>query len=428
LGLGSNKSISAFLTVFSGTAGGQVLAIVLVPIVTRIYRPDHYGVASLIITLATFLSLTCFFGYNRALLLPKEDSEAEKLFYLSTFSLVVSCLLTFAICAVGYFIFPQRQLIIKLQYWIFATPAVLLFMGAGNLLQTVTTRKRKYSRIAISEASAGLLVPGCRIGLGFITGSTIHSLLLASVFALVVRAYILFTTIPDFVKNSFTNFNRRQVFETARNYKDFPQLFFPTALLNALSRNMPIVIIGIFFPVDIAGFFAMAERLIKIPLSAVSESILKVLTPTYAEKTVARQPLQSLFLKSTFALSALGIPFIALFVFFGERTIEVLLGSNWRLSGRFALLLIPVLFSEYIQYPASIIFLVLRKQDVRLGLQTLHSLATATSLIGGCIYFKNAEKTILLYSVLISLFNFALIIIGFFTIRKWETATIQPTG
>ncbi|HAQ72765.1 MAG TPA: polysaccharide biosynthesis protein, partial [Pseudomonas sp.] len=74
-----SKLLRNILTVVSGTAGAQAITMAFMPVITRIYGPEAYGV------LGTFLSVTLMLvpiaalTYPIAIVLPKRDGDARGL-------------------------------------------------------------------------------------------------------------------------------------------------------------------------------------------------------------------------------------------------------------------------------------------------------------------------------------------------------------
>ena len=85
----------------------------------------------------------------------------------------------------------------------------------------------------------------------------------------------------------------------------------------------------------------------------------------------------------------------------------------------------PALFSEYVHRPAAAVFLVLRRQDIRLKLQVFKGVTTIGALICGSLVFEDASKTIFAYSLLVAASNCAIIFMGFW-ITSQSDRSLSP--
>ena len=81
-------------TVVSGTAGAQALTLAFMPVITRIYGPDNYGVLGVFMGLAMMLIPVAALCYPTSVVLPRRDSDALGLVKLSLLMAgLTSCLL-----------------------------------------------------------------------------------------------------------------------------------------------------------------------------------------------------------------------------------------------------------------------------------------------------------------------------------------------
>lgn len=67
------------LTLATGTAAAQALTILAAPLLTRLYRPEDYGVFALFGAVVGLAALLASGKYDHAVLFPKEDAAATAL-------------------------------------------------------------------------------------------------------------------------------------------------------------------------------------------------------------------------------------------------------------------------------------------------------------------------------------------------------------
>lgn len=146
--------IGNVLKLVSGSVAAQILGILLVPIVTRIYSPDDMGVFQLFVAVSGILVIFSTFSYQFAIMLPKSEEDSANVFFLS------SILVTFIsiLIAVAVIIFPED--IEHIIEYIFHTkgsskyliylPAIVFFNGLffrAELLAFKKTTFWSYCRI-----------------------------------------------------------------------------------------------------------------------------------------------------------------------------------------------------------------------------------------------------------------------------------------
>ena len=60
----------------SGNIVAQIFCVILIPIITRLYTPDDYGVFQLFISISSVITIFSCLSYQLAIMLPEEDEES----------------------------------------------------------------------------------------------------------------------------------------------------------------------------------------------------------------------------------------------------------------------------------------------------------------------------------------------------------------
>ena len=95
--------ITNVLKLVSGSVTSQILAILLVPLITRIYSPDDMGVFQLFLAVSGILVIFSTFSYQFAIMLPKTEEDSVNIVFLSLILVTFISLLT----ALVVIIFPE---------------------------------------------------------------------------------------------------------------------------------------------------------------------------------------------------------------------------------------------------------------------------------------------------------------------------------
>ena len=66
-----------------------------------------------------------------------------------------------------------------------------------------------------------------------------------------------------------TRRNCGELYRLAREYREFPCYTAPAALLKRLGENLPVLILSLMFAPAVVGFFAVANRLIRLPVGLI---------------------------------------------------------------------------------------------------------------------------------------------------------------
>jgi len=71
-----SEFISNVFKLVSGSVIAQILGVVLIPIITRLYLPEDFGLFSLILAMTGIIAIFSSLSYQLAIMLPREDGYA----------------------------------------------------------------------------------------------------------------------------------------------------------------------------------------------------------------------------------------------------------------------------------------------------------------------------------------------------------------
>ena len=73
-----NNFFGNILIIVGGTAFSQVIGIILIPVITRIYPPDQYGVLTSYTAILVMLSISASFDYQKAIPIAESEKKGYK--------------------------------------------------------------------------------------------------------------------------------------------------------------------------------------------------------------------------------------------------------------------------------------------------------------------------------------------------------------
>ena len=161
----------------SGSAIAQIIGVVTMPVITRLYSPADFGVLGLFTAVLSVLIFAGGFRYDTAFPLPKDDKDAANLFI---FFLILLSISTLCFCIIlflfGDFIFSIFHLEILKSYLILL---IICFFGwslYGGLSSWVS-RYREYTRITYTIISQSFGGATSKIILGILSAGPIGLLI-----------------------------------------------------------------------------------------------------------------------------------------------------------------------------------------------------------------------------------------------------------
>ena len=268
------RDVSKLVT---GTIIAQAVGICLTPIITRIFSPEIYGIASVFVSIVSILTVISCMRYELAILLPKEPKEAGGVF-LACLG-VVFCLtlilipvfLLFGDVIVSLFNAPE------LSPFVLLIPLLVFIDGVYLALRYWNTRNKRFGTQAATQALQSITGSGCKLGLGLFGYVQALSLIIAQIIGQSLGTIILLLRAlrADFtlLKESFSLSN---IFSQMKRYRKFPLIDTWSNLMNVVSWQLPVLMLSGFFSPVIAGLYSLGFTMIQMPMSFIGGSIRQV--------------------------------------------------------------------------------------------------------------------------------------------------------
>ena len=351
-----------------------------------------------------FASLTAILGvvaclrYELAIVLPEDDRDAANLLWLSLQTAAIAAGLTglvvwlFGSSIVGWIDAPE---IVSLLWLL---PVAVLVHGAYSALKYWNTRTRHFTRQSVAEitsrasSTVGVISAGVA---GFTTGTV---MIVAAIAGKLLATFVLAgQVIRHNGRFLLESYDRRGIKAGARKHRRFPMFGTWSALLNAVSWQLPILLFAVFFSPAVVGFYALGFRILQMPMNLVGSAIGRVFHQRAAEANL-RGELAPLVQNLIKMLVVAGLaPMVALAVV-GEDLFAIVFGGDWSEAGVYAQILSPWAFVWFVSSPLSTLFGVLSKQAQGLVVQTA-IFASRLASIGVGVWYGDARIALVLFSV-----------------------------
>ena len=406
------------LTLMAGTAIAQIITVAISPILTRLFSPSAFGIFGIYLSIVSIVTAVVTLRYDQALILPKENKEAAHLFWASLLSVAAISGLSLILCVL---FFKEILLIVNAQElngWILFLPFSIFFSGIYQTLNSWSTRSKQFKRASISLVTRSVTGSSVQIFSGFANsgfGGLIGGSILGDFLASLTLAFQVKRDDKNILKDGL---RRDSISQFARQYSDFPLYSSPQNFLNAISQNIPLLLLAKFFGPAIVGFYAIGIRILQLPMNFVLISLRQVFFQKASEVYNSGGNTYALFKKTTVWLLTTAVIPALIVILFGPKIFGFVLGDSWVVSGEYARWLTIWLYFSFANVPAIIFYQILRKQKTLFLLDSLLLLCRVAALLWGGLILKDPWKTIVLYSLVGAAFNFFFIAAMRQTLRK----------
>ena len=396
-----SSSSSSFATnvlkLTTGSVFAQGLAVLVAPIVARLFAPEAFGVAALFASITGIISVVACLRYQLSIMLAKTDEEASNLLGVSLFFVLIIT------GASALLIFFADDLIVKLlnspelKKYLWLTPIAVFVNGVFLALNYWSSRTKHFGRLSIARVVSSVITQAGNLGAGFSGFVSGGVLIVARVLGQFVSTVLLAAQIWRGDHRLFNNNIRsKKMIAGLKRYKKFPIYNTWSALLNTISQFLPILFLAYFFSSKIVGFFAFGLQVLFLPASLIGQAVGQVF---FQKASDARNQGQlGVVVEEVFRrLVALGMfPFLVL-MFLGKDLFSFIFGPQWSEAGVYVQILCPWVFFTFIFSPLSFLFLILEAQKEALFVDVVFLTSRCIVLTAGG-FLGNPNVTVALFS------------------------------
>jgi lipopolysaccharide exporter len=386
------------LKLVSGTTFSQALVILASPILTRLFSPEAFGLLAIFTSITKVLGVVSCLRYEFAIMLPDDERDAVNLL-----ALCVALVTGISLLSLPFFLVFEPAIVSALNapglaghLWLVA-PFVFV-SGLFVALNYWNSRTRRYGRLAVARIVSSVAITGGQLGAGVAGIATGGALIGASALGQGVATGVLGAQI---LRDDRQRFGRHVSLASIRamlvRYKRFPLYDSWSGLLNVSSWQLPSLLLPIFFSPVQVGYYALAFRLIVLPMDLIGSAIQQVFFQRASNAERAGN-LAELTEPVFTVLLRIGVFPMLTLALIGEELFSVVFGAAWAEAGLYTQLLAVWALVWLISSPLSSIYMVQEKQSFGLWINIANFVTRLGALVAGGM-LGSARLAILFFGV-----------------------------
>ncbi|WP_379061410.1 lipopolysaccharide biosynthesis protein [Mesorhizobium sp. UC22_110] len=370
--------VSNVKTMLGGFALAQIIPLLAVPVLTRLYTPEAFGLQLLFMGVVAVLVIACTLRLDLALQLAADEKEGGLLISLiSLLTLIVLMVLIAGIVIFGEPISAKLGHSGQSMWMWFALPmtAATVFMQVATSL---LTRQKRFGPIARTNVynqvgyvafafSAGPFLGALGLVAAKLAGQLVGISLVLRYVASNIYRYFRIPT-PDDVRVLWNRFHQFVVFNA------------PYSLIGTAARDMPIYVFSTTGAAAAAGFYGLSRTVLSVPMLLATAGLSQVF---YREAIEYRGAMRiETTARALLRLTLCGLAPLFVFVcVWGDVVFVVLFGTKWLEAGIYAMILAPAAWlSVQTSWPERL-FEVAGRQEVSFKVQMTFDMLTAIVVI-----------------------------------------------
>lgn len=396
---------SGMLTLAFGSGVARLIGLVCMPILTRIYSPEDYGVLAIFTALVMLLGPIMTLRYSQALPLPKTDAIAVNIF----FCCVLLVLFLGLIISIVFWLFSFEILVFFSMekvvgwWWLIVLGAVAI--SFYELLSLWATRKKEYRAIANSQIFQSLSGNLVKVLMGFLMLKPL-GLMVGQCMSLSAGGSVL---LKSFLSLGFPMLRKnvrwaRMTF-ILRYYQDFFWFRLPSYILLALSMQMPVMLMAALFDAASTGQLSLAIMALALPVNLIGQAVARAY---YAEvASLGKENIEKIYRLTKelqVRLFLIAIPFSVALYFFSESVFTVVFGRDWATAGTYAAIMAPYILFQLTSAPLDQVVNVIGSQKYFLLVNVLRVIGFSMVFLIGRFYEVDPTTYVLMVSVYLSFF------------------------
>jgi len=405
MGLSRNGAAGSISAILRTNVLMQVLSLLSVPILTRIYGPEHYGLFALYVILSGYVTQCAILRFDVAIDIPKEDVDARALLHLCLVLVLGMAILSTAVTLlfgkqVGR-LMGQEQLADLLMF----LPLSVMLGSYGALVGVWFARQRDFQTPSNIRLLTALADIGAKVGLGASGALKLGQVLgsLSSVSAMVLLSHM---SARKQQFRLFHGFSVRRALLMGWKYRRFPLMNFPATLLEMTAFAIPALMIGVYFGPSAVGLYFVADRLTQAPSVAIASAIRPVFKRHVALRMHAEGTSRPLVFKTLVLTGGIGaMTLLGLFVV-TPLLFDFIFEAKWHDAVWMVQVLAFARAMDIVVNPVTPVLVVRQNHKINLAIQFLLVVGTAAAFaLGGGM--NNLQLAITGYSAVLCAKYFA---------------------
>lgn len=386
------------LTVSTGIVIGQAISMGAAPIITRLYGPGDLGILSVYGSLLIIFAGISSLRYVFAIPLPKSNITAANLCALSlTGILIMSIFAGLLTWLLGdSFLTLLGAKAMKTYIWLL--PLGILGAGTYEVFTFWGIRQKAFRAIALTKITQNVGRATTMISLGFF-GLGPVGLLLGEIVGHSSGSTRLALSAWRIHRDAFRNIGVKRVLGVLCRYKKFP-LYSLQGLLTVLGNRVPALLLAIFYGLQVAGWFTLAQWVFVTPISLIQASIGQVYQGELSQRVrKSSADLGKLYFTTLKVLSLFALVIVPLIVVSAPRLISLVFGKTWYEAATYIQMLALMYGVGLIGGPLFVTLDLLERQDLGLLREIFRGVLVVITIPLAAALKQPATTAILYYGI-----------------------------
>lgn len=401
--------------VSSGSMISQIVIVTTIPVLSRIYLPENFGLQSLYLSFSLILGSLFTLKFELPIVFANEEKESIFLIVLTVlFSLLFSFVLLMFFLIFGNQLFGFLGIRNDVQL-VLSIVLTTTLIGILSALLQFTNRQKRFKTTTNTNViqSVSNVAGSILLGIfGFIKFGLIYGYLLGYSFSVVFIAFNNYKILSDYIRD-YLRFEDLK--ETFFKYIDYPKIILPTTIFSILSSQIIPIILQKLYSSEFVGYFAMSNRITLLPSIVIGSAVGSVFRTEVSIMENKNENIRPLFISLAKKMFILGLFIYTVLGILAPWLFSVFLGRNWFAAGVLTRYVVLYAFSLFMVQCFYDILLIKKKYKTYFLIQFSLFITISFSLIlGNMLFGQNPFHNVTFMAICV----FVVLMISLFVIYR----------
>ncbi len=351
-----------------GTAVAQLLAVLSLPVITRLYTPADFSVLAVFASTFGIISVVACLRLEIAIPMPESDEEGANLLALS----LCSCTAVAALSALAVWCFSDQIVSLfgqpGLRPYLWLLPLGIWLNSAGTATAFWVIRKKRFATIATTRITQAVGGAGVQLGFGWFAGPGPFGLLLGQVINSGAGLFGMGHGALKVDSSALRSISRLGMRRAFLKYDRFPKYSALEAFADSAATQLPVIIIAAVTVGPEAGYLLLATRAMGIPLALIGGAVSQVYLSRAPDEMRAGR-LARFTAQTIGGLAKSGVGPLVFIGIVSPALFPLVFGPGWQRAGELVSWMTPWFILQLLSSPVSMTLHITGKQRIALNLQ-----------------------------------------------------------
>ena len=339
------RILRSIASISGASLAGQIISVSSVTLLARFYEPTAFGMFAIYISILNLVKVLVSLRLETLIVPQKSVNCANKVTVLGMVTSAIFCVVFF----IPFVLLTSILLHTTVDF------DILFFAYSCGIFSAYVIFNENRLNYVESYGTVGLIrffQPSC------VAIVTLIMAYLGISQGLVYGHFIAVSLLTGFIIFTLRGLShhipkRRELLVFLRKNKATIKFLYPAALVDTIGLQIPVLLIGALFSLELAGQFGLAWRLLITPTGILGGAIAMVFFKSFAKPQDAGLTRQARLITTWKWMLIIGVAPVLVILLHGDKIFVFALGEPWLDAGRMAMVLSIMVLAIFVSSPTS---------------------------------------------------------------------------